>query len=93
MKQLKGLTEEMKTGIIGILESQNANSIGELRKIDKICSKIESSDENVLLLEDEEFLFLANKISQFDKWNPAKKFRKITLDLSDIIDLAKKEVM
>ena len=91
MKKLEGLSEEMKKGIVGILESQTAKSIGELRKIDKICNKVDEVNGDVLELEDEEFSFLESKVSQFESWNAIKKFRKITLELSDIIEKAKRE--
>lgn len=87
MKTIKLSTEEV-TGIIQMLELQPAESVGQLRQIDKICTYLEKLEQEKAELEDADFNFIKSKFHSFKDFNPQKKFRKIILSIADKLDTA-----
>ena len=87
MKKVKFSSEEV-TGIIQMLELQPAESIGQLRQIDKMCNHLEEVKEGEVEWEDADFNFIRNKINSFKDFNPQKKYRKIILSIADKLDEA-----
>lgn len=89
MKKIKLSSEEV-TGIIQMLELQPAESIGQLRQVDKMCTSLEELKEGEATFEDADFNFIRTKINSFKDFNPVKKFRKIILSIADKLDAAHK---
>ena len=85
MKKLEGLTEDHKQILVVPLESGDAKgtTIAELRKIDKMCTAIESATDGVVEFEDADYEFLLKKFKSFSGWMP--KARAMVFPVADIL--------
>lgn len=87
MQKIEGLTGVEKKNLIMLLEMvapQTITRIKDIRQIDKICTKIEYSEDEVEL-EDADFEFLKKRISDLTAWMP--RDRKAIIALADKIGL------
>ncbi|MFT4310844.1 MAG: hypothetical protein ACMXYC_04385 [Candidatus Woesearchaeota archaeon] len=67
------------------VNGQKPMTVGELRKIDKLCTTIESATDK-LTLEDEDFAYLKKSFMEFSNWNPEKQARKEVLRIAKNIE-------
>jgi hypothetical protein len=84
MKTIEGLTENEKKSLVLMLEEttpQTKTTIKDIRQIDKICTVLESPSDGALMLEDADYSYLKQRISEFPGWRP--KSRKEIIQLSD----------
>jgi hypothetical protein len=80
------LYKQDKEVLIQILESQPSKSVGELRKIDKLCTILEKQDDK-LLIDDELFTLAKQKINSFEgQFISTEIIRKKILRVADILD-------
>ncbi len=88
MKSIEGLTTEDKEVFKAPLEQatpHSANTIADLRKIDKICNVIDASGD-ILELEDAEFAFLRERFDNYANWGTSKEARCQILSAVEKLD-------
>lgn len=81
MKRVEDITAEDKEVFKAPLEQatpQSANTIADLRMIDKLCRKIDEA-KGSLELEDAEFSFLKERLDYYTNWSPDAKSREMIL--------------
>lgn len=75
MKKIESVTPEDKEVLRAPLEGttpQSINTISDLRMVDKICTKIEDSQDTIEL-EDAEFSFLKERMDDYTNWSPTAR--------------------
>jgi hypothetical protein len=93
MKQLK-LTQEQKDIIkfplenISPTDNKSIVLIKDLRQIDKICKVLESPSDTIEL-EDADFVYMKNKFTSYNGWNPSGDIRSSLIAIADILEAVK----
>lgn len=78
-KEIK-LSKEERSVLIAVLENQQQTSIQDLRVIDRVCDLLE---QEKVVFDDEQYLYVKEKFNNFTNWNPSKEYRKIILSLAE----------
>lgn len=67
------------------LNGQKPMTVGELRKIDDLCKKIESA-KDTLVLEAKDFKYIKKAFMEFQNWNPEQQSRKRVLAIAQKLE-------